>query len=419
MLVEHDIADIRVGMYVIEITEPKNKFRLTNPTWIENELVIEALKRKSVEKLLVDTSKTRVISADNDTSTVDADNTHAADAVKAKANKTNANNAMTALSPLASKSAFHQDIIKARRVFDESKNIQKKLFHNAQHGLPLEMEPVHKITAESTDMIFNNPDALACVINIRHKDEYLLEHSVSVSVLMTMFAVFMKIDKETVNQLAIGAFLHDVGKIMIPDSILNKPGKLTDSEFDVMKSHASHSIKIMRQTPGISALSLEVASQHHEKLNGKGYPLGLDADNISLYGRMISICDIFDALTATRCYKQGYPQVKAFSILRTLADNNELDKALVDSFIKCMGVYPVGSVVQLDSNRLALVENRNLNDPIRPNVRPFYRLDPKHFEIGHNIDLSTVTDEQIVRCVHADDFDLNMDEIMEFLDHEA
>jgi HD-GYP domain-containing protein (c-di-GMP phosphodiesterase class II) len=278
---------------------------------------------------------------------------------------------------------------------------------------------VHKITAESTDMIFNNPDALACVINIRHKDEYLLEHSVSVSVLMTMFAVFMKIDKETVNQLAIGAFLHDVGKIMIPDSILNKPGKLTDSEFDVMKSHASHSIKIMRQTPGISALSLEVASQHHEKLNGKGYPLGLDADNISLYGRMISICDIFDALTATRCYKQGYPQVKAFSILRTLADNNELDKALVDSFIKCMGVYPVGSVVQLDSNRLALVENRNLNDPIRPNVRPFYRLDPKHFEIGHNIDLSTVTDEQIVRCVHADDFDLNMDEIMEFLDHEA
>jgi HD-GYP domain-containing protein (c-di-GMP phosphodiesterase class II) len=281
------------------------------------------------------------------------------------------------------------------------------------------MAPVHQITSESTDIIFNNPNALACVLNIRNKDEYLLEHSVSVSILMTMFSLFLKIDKEMVNHLAIGAFLHDVGKIMVPDEILNKPGKLTDDEFVVMKSHASHSIDIMKKTPGISLTSLEVASQHHEKLNGKGYPHGLDAEKISLFGRMISICDIFDALTSHRCYKQGYSQVKAFSILRMLADNDELDKGLVDSFIKCMGVYPVGAVVQLESNRLAIVESHNQIDPIRPKVRPFYCLEPKHFEHADDVDLLTVADEQIVKCVRADDFDLDMQQIIDFLAQEG
>jgi HD-GYP domain-containing protein (c-di-GMP phosphodiesterase class II) len=405
MLVEHEITDVCIGMYVVEITSPKGKFRLAKQGWLENELVIDALKHKGVKKLLIDTSKFRPQTA---STTPPTQPQHQSVAARKPASK-----------PPRPAELFQTQVIKARKVFDESKAIQKNLFHHAQHGLPLDMAPVHKITSESTELIFNNPDALACVINIRHKDEYLLEHSVSVSVLMTMFAVYLKVDKDIINELAIGAFLHDVGKIMVPDHILNKPGKLTDEEFEVMKSHASHSIAIMQKTAGISALSLEVASLHHEKLNAKGYPNGLSAEHISLYGRMISICDIFDALTANRCYKQGYAQVKAFSILRALADNDELDKVLVDQFIKCMGVYPVGSVVQLESNRLAIVESHNLQDPIRPRVKPFYRLDPKHFEMGTEIDLATVTDDLIVKGVRADDFNLDMDQIIEFLAHEG
>lgn len=398
MLIEHDIADVCVGMYVVEITEPKDTFSLAKPGVLKSERVIEALKRKSVTKLLIDTSKT--------------------EGVVTKIVKSVPTPAQETAKPVT-RNFFNQELVKARQVFDESKNIQKKLFHNAQHGLPLDMDPVQKITSESTDLIFNNPNALSCVINIRNKDEYLLEHSVSVSVLMTMFAVYKKIDKEIVNQLAIGAFLHDVGKIMIPDRILNKPDKLTDEEFHIMKTHANYSIEIMKNTPGISPLSLEVASLHHEKLNGLGYPFGVAAEKISLYGRMISICDIFDALTSHRCYKQGYAQVKAFSILRVLAENNDLDKDLVDEFIRCMGVYPVGSVVLLESNRLAIVEGHNPKDPIRPLVKPFYHLKPNHFETGQKIDLATVTDDLIVKCVRADDFNLNMEQIIEYLAHEG
>ena len=391
MIVEQDISSVQVGMYVLDITRPKNRFHLTKASWLISESMIDELKRKGVERLLIDTSKTKKQSQIRSVS-------------KERAS----------LIP-----GFNQDIYEASKVFNESKNIQKNLFHDAKNGCPLDLAPVKAITQKSLYLIFDNPDALACVINIRHKDEYLLEHSVAVSILLTIFAFYLKIDVEIAHEIAIGAFLHDVGKIMVPDYILNKPDKLTDDEFEIMKTHASHSISIIEKTPGISALSLEVAKLHHEKLNGEGYPNQISAEQITQYGRMISICDIYDALTSSRCYKEGYPQVKAFTILRALAKDNQLDDFLVDSFIQCMGVYPVGALVQLSSNRLAIVESHNHKDPIRPIVKPFYSLKPKHFEAAQDIDLAVFESEEIVKCVRANDFDLNMEQIIEFLAHEG
>ncbi|WP_354625611.1 HD-GYP domain-containing protein [Psychromonas sp. MME2] len=385
MMIEQHVDELDIGMYIVDITTPKGKFHLAKVGWIESPKAIEYLKLKGVERVLIDTSKQR-------------------------------SGAINKKPPVQSRQQlFKEDVLKAKAVFDQSKEIQKKLFYDAENGNPLDLSSVQKITDESIDIIFKNPDALACVLNIRIKDEYLLEHSVAVAVLMTIFAFRMNIDKAIVKELAIGAFLHDVGKIKIPPAILDKPGKLTEEEFAIMKSHASHSIEIIKKTPNISALSLEVAALHHEKLNGEGYPNGVADKDISIYGRMISICDIFDALTSHRCYKEGYSQVKAFGILRALAESNQLDAKLVDSFIKCIGVYPVGSVVQLDSNRLAVVASRNPDDPIRPLVKPFYKLHPKQFEAANDIDLSTIRDEQIVKCVRVDDFDLNMALVMEFL----
>ena len=394
MIVEQDISNVRVGMYVLDIAFPKGQFHLTKASWLESESVIEGLKNRGVQRLLIDMSKTREAS-------VMMSQVIAAPVVET-------------ITP-----SFAEQVARARVVFDESKNIQKKLFHAAKNGHELDLASVNKVTDESIDMIFKNPDALSCVLNIRHKDEYLLEHSVAVSVLMTMFAFHMKLSKEIVSQLAIGAFLHDVGKIMIPDAILNKPGKLNDKEFAIMQSHAMHSIKIIRKTPGVSAISHEVAALHHEKINGEGYPNGIKGKGISMYGRMISICDIYDALTSSRCYKEGYSQVKSFSILRALAKENQLDEKLVDRFIQCLGVYPVGALVQLDSNRLAIVEGHNLQNPVRPRVKAFYRLDPKQFEVAQDIDLSAMETEHIVKCVRADEFDLDMEQIIEFLTYEG
>lgn len=389
MIVEIKISELIIGHYVVDIVKQRGNFNLTTAGHIKTAEVIHNLIMKGVESLLIDTSKTKVV-LDENLKTEDIKN----------------------------KNTTHipgkLEIAKARKLFKASKEVQKKVFADALQGRNIDLSPVIDITNKTIDTIFKNPDALACIINIRQKNEYLLEHSVSVSILMTIFSRFLNIDKQIIQLLSVGAFLHDVGKIMIPDSILNKPGKLTDDEFEVMKTHANHSINIIKRTPDVAELSIEVAALHHEKLDGTGYPFQIKGENITQYGRMIAICDIFDALTANRCYKNGYTHIKSFGILRKLAQQEHLDQTLVDLFIKCMGIYPVGSLVELSSNKLAIVDSRNVDDPTNPHVRSFYHAQNHHFVMTKDIDLS-IDEDFIVKGVRADDFDLDMERIIEFL----
>jgi len=385
MLIEKELSELTVGHYVVKIVAQEGNFSLTAAGHIKSQAVINHLISKKVHRVLIDDDK-------------------------------------TILPPQKSpkpelKSASEkkiQELKQAKQIFNQSKAIQKKLFSDALSGSSLDLSPVVDVTNKSIDAIFNSPDSLACMLNIRAKDEYLLEHSVAVSVYITLFSRYLGIERHIIEQLSIGAFLHDIGKIKIPDEILNKPGKLTDDEFTVMKTHANHSIDIIKKTPGVSALSLEVAALHHEKLNGTGYPFQVTADDISQYGRMIAICDIFDALTATRVYKEGFAHGKAFAILRELAKQEQLDAELVDHFIKCVGVFPVGSLVQLKSNKLALVKHRNDKDPTNPQVHSFYSVKLNHFLNKQEIDLSDSKD-YIVKGVRAEEFDLDMQQIVEML----
>ena len=380
MIVEKKLSELEIGHYVTNIAKQNSTFSLTAPGHIKSKAVINHLKSKKVLSVFIDDSKTLLPEP----------------------------------KPLKDRATIAAEIKEAKEIFDKSKAIQKEVFSAALNGTTLDLEPVVEITNKSVDAIFNNPDSLACMINIREKDEYLLEHSVAVSVYIAIFARHLKISKKIVQHLSIGAFLHDVGKIMIPDEILNKPGKLTDEEFTTMKTHANHSIDIIKNTAGISKLSLQVAAQHHEKLNGYGYPNQLKGDDITKYGRMIAICDIFDALTATRVYKKGFTHAKAFSILLELTKQNHLDLALVNEFITCIGSFPVGSLVQLNSKKLAIVEQSNDGDVTNPKVRSFYSVKLNHFLNTQDIDL-TDTEDFIVKGVRAEDFDLDMNKIVEML----
>lgn len=390
MLIEQDITDIVVGTYIEKITAQTGSFRLTQAEWVKNEIVLNKLIEFGIKRVLVDTEK--------------FDAKMAADALSADT--------------LERKRDFSVKMTQAKALISTSKEIQKRMFQHIEEGMEIDLLSVKTLTSELIETIFSNSDALMCAVNIRNKDEYLLEHSFAVSMLMALFCRYLGINKTDIEELAIGAFLHDIGKIRTPDHILHKPGKLTADEFDIMKLHVNHSIDIIKSIPGISKTSLDVAGLHHEKLNGEGYPFGLAGQKISRYGRMLSICDIYDALTANRCYKDGLTQLKSFSILRSLAQDGQLDLNLVHAFIKCMGVYPVGSLVKLNSNRLAIVEGYNKTDPIRPKVNSFYSLDKLDFENSNQIDLSIV-DDGIAESVRADDFNLDMAEIMRFLVSEA
>jgi HD-GYP domain-containing protein (c-di-GMP phosphodiesterase class II) len=385
MLIEKELSELNVGHFVVKIIAQEGNFSLTSAGHIKSTAVINHLKSKKVYRVLIDDDKT----------------------IAPKRTKTLPEKTEPAVMNVT-------ELKEAQEIFNQSKLIQQKLFTDALSGSTLDLSPVVDVTNKSIDAIFNSPDSLACMLNIRDKDEYLLEHSVAVSVYITLFARYLELDRDIIEQLSIGAFLHDIGKIKIPDEILNKPGKLTDDEFTIMKTHANHSISIIKATPGVSPLSLEVAAQHHEKINGTGYPFKVAGENISKFGRMIAICDIFDALTATRVYKEGFAHGKAFSILRELATQEHLDTNLVDHFIRCVGVFPVGSLVQLKSKKLALVKHRNEQDPINPQVHCFYSIELNHFLNKQEIDLSD-SEDSIIKSVRAEEFDLDMAQIVEML----
>lgn len=376
---EISIDELHVGHYVLKIMQQQGTFNLASSGHIKNNNVINNLKSKQVLSVLIDDSKTIPTNLKTD-----------------------------------HKTKISAEIKQAKDIFNESKEIQKSLFAQALSGAKLELSPVIDVCNKSIDAIFKNPDSLACILNIREKDQYLLEHSVSVSIYMTLFARYLSLDRDIIEKLSVGAFLHDIGKIKIPDAILNKPGKLTNDEFTIMKTHANHSIDIIKKTPDINELSIEIAALHHEKLDGTGYPFQVSADNINVYGRMIAICDIFDALTATRVYKKGYSHPKAFAILRELAQSNHLDVDLVDRFIRCIGVFPIGSLVQLDSKKLAIIEARNDVNPTKPKVRSFYNVTVNEFVETQDIDLEH-TDDFIQKGVCAEEFDLDMNKVIEML----
>ena len=398
MIVEKDIARLSIGSYVVAIVKQRGTHQLRHQGWVKDLRVIEKLIELGVERVSIDTSK------------VLEKETKKSEDIQIDKKKSSTNRP-----PKYKNKNRAKSLKQAKLLFDEAKQIQQKIFDDILAGCQVEFQAVKEITQQTTETIFDNPDALACIINIRAKDDYLLEHSASVSILITIFARHLKLDKQLSEELAIGAFLHDVGKIKIPDAILNKPGKLTEAEFEIMKTHVNHSVQIITETPGISDLSLSVAASHHEKLDGSGYPQGLRSNNISQYSRMITICDIYDALTADRVYKDGLAQVKSFSILLKMAEQNMLDRSLVNQFIKCMGVYPVGSLVKLSSNQLAVVEERNPEDPIRPKVKTFYSVSQNHFVGSKKIDLSDDNNEQIEKGVRANEFNLDMNKILEFL----
>ncbi|KGJ94357.1 HD-GYP domain-containing protein [Colwellia psychrerythraea] len=381
MLIEKEVSELKVGHFVVKIIQQKGHFALTSAGHIKSKAVINHLKSKNIYRVLIDDSKTLV------PKNIDSDE----------------NSIMN-----------NKDLEHAKAIIDQSKSIQKKLFEDALKGNCINLSPVVNIVNKSIDAIFNSPDSLSCMLNIREKDEYLFEHSVAVSIYITIFSRYLDLKRDIIEQLSIGAFLHDIGKIKIPDAILNKPGKLTDDEFTIMKTHANHSISIIKDTSGISELSLEVAALHHEKLDGNGYPFQVKADAITLYGRMISICDIFDALTATRVYKKGFAHNKAFAILRELGKKNQLDANLVDHFIRCVGVFPIGSLVQLESNKLALVKARNDKDPTNPHVQSFYHVEQHQFINKQEINLAKSQDS-IVKGVSAEEFNLDMGKIVEMI----
>ncbi|MCL2160942.1 MAG: HD-GYP domain-containing protein [Betaproteobacteria bacterium] len=283
-----------------------------------------------------------------------------------------------------------EERLRAKKLHVEATRIVQGMMNDVRMGKQISLEQVEPLVERVVDSIFRQQDALLPLAQLKKHDNYTFQHSVSVCALLTSFARSLDLPREIIREIAIGGLLHDVGKARIPDPILNKPGKLTDAEFALMKTHVVQSKVILEVTPGISPIALSVAAQHHERFDGSGYPNKLKGDAINRYGQMSAIVDVYDAITSDRCYHQGMPPTEA---LRKILEwsKSQFDSELVQVFIRSLGIYPTGSLVRLHSGRLAVVEEQFPDKLTEPRVRIIfhtrgYYLKPELVDLRHSQD---------------------------------
>lgn len=279
------------------------------------------------------------------------------------------------------------EIERAKRLHSEANRIVRNMVQDIRLGKQIEMEQVEPLVESMVDSIFRNQDALLPLGRLKDHDSYTFQHSVSVCALLVSFGRGLKLERPIIKELAIGGLLHDVGKAKVPDEILNKPAKLSDAEFAKMKSHVVQSIVILQNTPGVSQIALDVAGQHHERFDGSGYPNKLKGDQISLYGRMGAIVDVYDAITSDRVYHKGMPPTAALGRLLEWSSYH-FDPVLVKAYVKSLGIYPTGSLVRMKSGRLGVVLEQNADNMLKPRVNMIYHAERQHYLKPEIVDLS-------------------------------
>jgi len=287
-------------------------------------------------------------------------------------------------------SGFKAELIRAKQLIAEAKLTTQKLMQDVRLGKRMELNQVERTVDKMTDSILRNKDALVSLLRIKEVDEYTYVHSISVSALCISFAQGLDFEAAQIKQIGIGGLLHDIGKMKVPLDILNKPGPLSEKEFQIMKRHVKDGESTLQQYPNLDQSCTCVTSHHHERLDGTGYPEGLKGEQISLFGQIAAIVDIYDALSSERCYKNAMPPTEALKKLYEWSQSY-LNRELVEKFVAHLGIYPIGSLVRLENSLLAVVVDHGAKNLLHPVVRAVYdvkktlRLEPSDTVLGGQI----------------------------------
>lgn len=279
-----------------------------------------------------------------------------------------------------------EELRRAARICSKSKDAVTAMFQEARMGKAVDAESMHPLVEDISNSVARNPGALISLARLKTKDDYTYLHSVAVCALMVALARQLNLNEEETRQAGMGGLVHDVGKALVSNSILNKPGKLTDEEFVSIKEHPALGHRLLLEGRGATAEMLDVCLHHHEKIDGSGYPERLTDEKISLMAKMGAVCDVYDAITSNRPYKEGWDPSDS---LRRMAEwKGHFDNKVFQAFVKSLGVYPIGSLVRLESGRLAVVIEQHPKSLLVPKVLVFFSTKLRRHIASEELDLS-------------------------------
>jgi len=263
-----------------------------------------------------------------------------------------------------------QELARASRICLESKAAVVSMFEEVRMGKAVDVGGARQLVEEISDSISRNPGAIISLARLKTADDYTYMHSVAVCAMMVALAKQLGFDEAQTRSCGMAGLLHDLGKAAMPTEVLNKPGKLTDAEFGIIKTHPTEGYKMLSASHGVDPVALEVVLHHHEKMDGSGYPERLQGEQISLHSRMGAVCDVYDAITSNRPYKAGWDPAES---LRQMAEwKGHFDPKVFQAFVKSIGIYPVGSLVRMTSGRIGVVMEQSAKSLTMPIIKLFF-----------------------------------------------
>ncbi len=380
MLKKIKISDVRLGMYIHEFCGDWIK----HPFWKKSLELTEqkdfnTLLNSELEEVWIDTSKGLDVKVE---------------AVAAPAEEIN--DPQKEIKPVVNKKkvSVQEELVAAKKIRDKAKNEVISMFSEIRMGNAIEIKGAASLVDEINQSMARNSGALLSLVRLKNIDEYTYLHSVAVCVLMVALGKRLGLEGDMLRQAGVAGLLHDVGKMAIPSEILNKPGRLTDEEFNIIKDHPKRGWEILKTSYGVSEQALDVCLHHHERVDGNGYPNKLSGKALSLFARMGAVCDVYDAITSDRCYKPGWEPVESIRKMAEWKDGH-FDEKVFHAFVKTIGIYPNGTLLKLKSERLALVIEQSTTSLTTPIVNVFFSIRDNAYMESKIVDLSKSTERVV------------------------
>ncbi|MRW91092.1 DUF3391 domain-containing protein [Duganella sp. FT80W] len=375
MLKKVDSSQLKVGMYIHDLscdwmTHPfiRNRFLISSQDEIRK--IISA----GIHDVVIDSSK-------------GLDVQDAPTLAEAQAATEREIVEIVAKAPVQTRVSLGEEMQRAVQIRHQASTLVRSVMQDARLGKAIELDQVQPVVQNITESILRNPGALVGLLRIKTKDDYTFLHSVSVCTLLVAFCRSRNMAPDITREAGLGGLLHDTGKALVPDHILNKPGPLTDEEFAIIKKHPEDGYNILKQSPEIGPIPLDITLHHHERRDGSGYPGKQANDEISELAQMAAIVDVYDAITADRVYHKG---MSAAAALRKIYEWSKFhfNPTYAQEFMRCVGIYPVGTMVLLESGRLGVVVEPHETNLLAPKVNVFFHTKKNVYIKPETVDLS-------------------------------
>ena len=388
MLKKISVHDVRLGMFINELCGSW----MDHPFWkkaftLDSEKDLHALQTCGIDEVWIDTSKGLDVEVEQAPVVTEA---KAAAKAETKAAES-LPEAVESEKKQERQVALHEETQRAQKLHAQAKRTVAFVFREARSGNVLQVAEAAELVDEICHSVSRNSGALLAMSRLKSKDDHSYLHSVAVSALMIALGRQMGMEGDILKSLGMAGLLHDVGKAAISDDILNKPGKLTAVEFDVVKTHCRRGWEMLKSDPKVDDMALDVCLHHHERVDGTGYPDKLFGESLSLYSRMAAVCDVYDALTSDCSYRRAYSPADAIRKM-TEVQNVHFDKTVFHAFVKTVGIYPAGTLVKLKSGRLAVVTDQSAKSLTTPIVKVFFSTKTNEPISPVLVDLSKVPD---------------------------